>query len=146
MLPTVLAQVNFVLHAAGWLENGLVAGYEKFVIDCELLGMYHVWAKGIDLSDETFAFDALQEVAPGGHFLGTQHTNFRTAFYRAELFDYNSAEQWELDGALDTNQRANRKWKKLLAEYQPPALDPVIEAELVDFMQRRKRQLGFEGD
>jgi trimethylamine--corrinoid protein Co-methyltransferase len=145
MLPTVLSQVNFVLHAAGWLENGLVAGYEKFVIDCELLGMYHVWAKGLDLSDEAFAFDALQEVPPGGHFLGAQHTmrHFRTAFYRAELFDYSSAEQWELDGALDTNQRANRKWKKLLAEYQPPALDATVEAELLDFMKRRKRQLGF---
>jgi trimethylamine--corrinoid protein Co-methyltransferase len=145
MLPTVLSQVNFVLHAAGWLENGLVAGYEKFIIDCELLGMYHVWAKGLDLSDEAFAFDALQEVPPGGHFLGAQHTirHFRTAFYRAELFDYNSAEQWELDGALDTNQRANRKWKKQLAEYQPPALDATVEAELLDFMKRRKRQLGF---
>jgi trimethylamine---corrinoid protein Co-methyltransferase len=145
MLPTVLSQVNFVLHAAGWLENGLVAGYEKFVIDCEMLGMYHVWSKGVDLSEEGFAFDALQEVAPGGHFLGTQHTmrHFRTAFYRAELFDYNSAEQWELDGALDTNQRANRKWKKLLAEYQAPALDAAVEAELVAYMQARKRALGF---
>jgi trimethylamine---corrinoid protein Co-methyltransferase len=145
MVPTVLSQVNFVLHAAGWLENGLVAGYEKFVIDCELLGMYHTWARGIDLSDEAFALDAMAEVAPGGHFLGTQHTmrHFRTAFYRAELFDYNSAEQWEIDGALDTAQRANRKWKQLLASYQPPALDGAIEAELTDFMARRKRQLGF---
>jgi trimethylamine---corrinoid protein Co-methyltransferase len=145
MLPTVLSQVNFVLHAAGWLENGLTAGYEKFMIDCELLGMYHVWARGIDLSDEAFAFDAMQEVAPGGHFLGTQHTmrHFRTAFYRAELFDYNSAEQWELDGALDTAQRANRQWKKVLADYQPPALDPAVETELLDFMGRRKRRLGF---
>jgi trimethylamine---corrinoid protein Co-methyltransferase len=145
MLPTVLSQVNFVLHAAGWLENGLTAGYEKFVTDCELLGMYHVWARGIDLSDEAFAFDAMQEVAPGGHFLGTQHTmrHFRTAFYRAELFDYNSAEQWELDGALDTAQRANRQWKKVLADYQPPALDPAVETELLDFMGRRKRRLGF---
>jgi trimethylamine--corrinoid protein Co-methyltransferase len=145
MLPTVLAQVNFVLHAAGWLENGLTAGYEKFVIDCEMLGMYHIWAKGIDLSDEGFAFDALQEVAPGGHFLGTQHTmrHFRTAFYRAELFDYNSAEQWTLNGAPDTAQRANAKWKKLLADYQPPVLDEAVEAELSDYMTRRKRALGF---
>lgn len=145
MLPAIMAQVNFILHAAGWLENGLVAGYEKFVIDCDLLGMYHVWSKGIDLSDEAFAFDALQEVPPGGHFLGTGHTmrHFRTAFYRADMFDYNSAEQWELDGALDTRQRANKKWKKLLADYQPPALDPMIEAELLNFMKQRKRQHGF---
>ncbi|MDQ3248358.1 MAG: trimethylamine methyltransferase family protein [Chloroflexota bacterium] len=145
MLPTVLAQVNFVLHAAGWLENGLVAGYEKFVIDCEMLGMYHVWSKGIDLSDEAFAFDALQEVPPGGHFLGAGHTmrHFRTAFHRTDIFDYNSAEQWELNGALDTNQRANQKWKKLLADYQPPVLDAAVEAELVEFIQQRKRQHGY---
>lgn len=145
MLPAVLAQVNFVLHAAGWLENGLTAGYEKFMIDWDMLGMYHTWAKGLDLSDEAFAFDALQEVPPGGHFLGTQHTmrHFRTAFYRADVFDYNSAEQWELNGALDTNQRANQRWKKLLAEYEPPALDEGLEAELKAFMTRRKKELGF---
>jgi trimethylamine--corrinoid protein Co-methyltransferase len=145
MLPTVLAHTHFVLHAAGWLENGLVAGYEKFVVDCELLGMYHVWAKGIDLSDEALAFDALQEVAPGGHFLGSGHTmrHFRHAFYRTDVFDYNSAEQWELDGSLDTYQRANRKCKALLASYQEPGLDASIEGQLRDFMAQRKRQLGF---
>jgi trimethylamine--corrinoid protein Co-methyltransferase len=145
MLPTVLAQIHFVLHAAGWLENGLAAGYEKFVIDCEMLGMYHTWAKGIDLSDEAFAFDAMQEVPPGGHFLGTQHTmrHFRSAFYRAEIFDYNSAEQWELNGGLDTYQRANKKWKALLVEYQPPALDSELEADLLKFIVRRKREYGY---
>lgn len=145
MLPTVLAHTHFVLHAAGWLENGLVAGYEKFVVDCELLGMYHVWAKGIDLSDEALAFDALQEVPPGGHFLGAGHTlrHFRHAFYRTDIFDYNSAEQWELDGSLDTYQRANRKWKAQLASYQEPGLDPGIEQQLQDFMAERKRELGF---
>lgn len=145
MEPAVLAQVNFVLHAAGWLENGLAAGYEKFVIDCEMLGMYHTWSHGIDFSDEAFAFDAMQEVPPGGHFLGAQHTmrHFRTAFYRAELFDYNSAEQWEINGALDTYQRANRKWKSLLESYDPPALDSELEADLLKFMARRKRDYGF---
>ncbi|MEZ4866708.1 MAG: trimethylamine methyltransferase family protein [Caldilineaceae bacterium] len=145
MLPAVMAQVNFILHAAGWLENGLTAGYEKFVIDCDLLGMYHTWAKGLTLTDEDFAFDALAEVAPGGHFLGTQHTmrHFRTAFYRSDLFDYNSAEQWELNGGLDTYQRANQKWKKLLAGYEPPALDTALEAELNGFINRRKKELGF---
>jgi trimethylamine--corrinoid protein Co-methyltransferase len=104
MQPTLLARTNFVLHAAGWLENGLVAGYEKFVLDCEILGMLHVWARGIDLSDEALAFDAHDEVPPGGHYLGTAHTlrHFRDAFYRAELFDYTSAEQWQLNGAQDS--------------------------------------------
>ncbi|HXF60482.1 MAG TPA: trimethylamine methyltransferase family protein, partial [Caldilineaceae bacterium] len=145
LLPTILAHTDFVLHAAGWLENGLTAGYEKFVVDCELLGMMHVLAKGIDLSDEGLAFDALQEVKPGGHFLGAAHTirHFRHAFFRSELFDYNSAEQWELDGSLDTETRANRKWKALLASYEAPPLNESIEQQLLDFMAERKRALGF---
>lgn len=143
MLPTVLARVNFVLHAAGWLENGLVSGYEKFVCDCEVLGMFHTWAKGLDLSEDSLALDAIAEVPPGGHHLGTEHTmrRFRTAFYRAELFDYNSAEQWELSGAEDTYARAHKKVKEMLAEYTPPPLDPGVEEALKDFVARRKREL-----
>jgi trimethylamine---corrinoid protein Co-methyltransferase len=146
MQPTILARTNFVLHAAGWLENGLVAGYEKFVLDCEILGMLHTWANGMDLSDESLAFDAVAEVPPGGHYLGTAHTmrHFRDAFYRAELFDYNAAEQWELAGAEDTYTRANKKVKQLLADYEAPPLDPAIEAELVEFMQRRKAEIALE--
>jgi trimethylamine--corrinoid protein Co-methyltransferase len=141
MLPTVLARANFVLHAAGWLENGLAAGYEKFVLDCEILGMLHVWAKGIDLSDDELALDAIAEVPPGGHHLGTEHTmrHFRTAFYRAELFDYNSAEVWQENGSQDSYTRAHHKVKELLASYEAPPLDPAIEEALKDFMDRRKR-------
>jgi trimethylamine--corrinoid protein Co-methyltransferase len=141
MLPTVLARANFVLHAAGWLENGLAAGYEKFVLDCEILGMLHVWAKGMDLSDDALALDAIAEVPPGGHHLGTEHTlkRFRTAFYRAELFDYSSAEVWQENGSQDSFTRAHRKVTELLASYEPPPLDPGIEEALKDFMARRKR-------
>jgi trimethylamine--corrinoid protein Co-methyltransferase len=144
MQPTMLARTNFVLHAAGWLENGLVAGYEKFVLDCEILGMLHTWARGLDLSDEALAFDAVAEVPPGGHYLGTAHTmrHFRDAFYRAELFDYNSAEQWELNGSPDSYTRAAEKVQRLLAEYAAPPLDPGIEATLRAFIARRKEELG----
>ena len=146
MQPTILARTNFVLHAAGWLENGLVAGYEKFVLDCEILGMLHTWARGIDLSDESMAFDAIAEVPPGGHYLGSAHTmrHFRDAFYRAELFDYNSAEQWELNGSEDSYMRAARKVRHLLEGYEPPPLDPAIEEALVDFMARRKAAIALE--
>jgi trimethylamine--corrinoid protein Co-methyltransferase len=146
MIPTVMARTNFVLHAAGWLENGLVAGYEKFVLDCEILGMLHTWAKGIDLSDEALAFDAIAEVPPGGHYLGTAHTmrHFRDAFYRAQLFDYNAAEQWELNGAQDSYARAGNKVKQLLASYQAPVLDPAIEEALTEFMTRRKAEIALE--
>ncbi|HBY97023.1 MAG TPA: trimethylamine methyltransferase [Chloroflexi bacterium] len=146
MLPTIMARTNFVLHAAGWLENGLVAGYEKFVLDCEILGMLHTWARGLDLSDEALAFDAITEVAPGGHYLGTAHTvrHFRDAFYRAELFDYNSAEQWELNGAEDSYARANKKVDERLANYEAPPLDPALEEALIDYMARRKAEIALE--
>ena len=146
MLPTIMARTNFVLHAAGWLENGLVAGYEKFVLDCEILGMLHTWARGIDLSDEALAFDAIAEVPPGGHYLGTQHTlrHFRDAFYRAELFDYNSAEQWEINGSEDSYQRANAKVKQLLASYTPPPIDPALDDALREFMTTRKAAIALE--
>jgi trimethylamine--corrinoid protein Co-methyltransferase len=140
MLPAVMARVNFVLHAAGWLENGLAAGYEKFVLDCEILGMLHTFLKGLDLSDDALAMDSIRSVPPGGHHLGTPHTmeHFRTAFYRAELFDYNSAEQWQEEGSLDAAQRANAKYKQLLKEYEAPDLDEAINEELQAFMAKRK--------
>ncbi len=143
MLPAVMARVNFVLHAAGWLENGLAAGYEKFVLDCELLGMFHKYLQGVDLSEEAFAMESIRTVEPGGHHLGTQHTmnHFRTAFYRAQLFDYNSAEQWLIDGAKDGAARANERYKELLRTYEAPPLDPAQEEALLDFVARRKEEI-----
>ena len=144
MLPAVYAGVNFILHSAGWLEGGLVSGYEKFVLDCELLGMYHKFLAGIDLSDEALALDSIASVEPGGHHLGTDHTmrHFRTAFFRSDLFDYNSAEQWEIDGGLDSYERANLEYKKRLKNYSAPKLDDGIDEALRDFMTRRKTELG----
>lgn len=143
MLPAILARVNFVLHAAGWLENGLTAGYEKFVLDCELLAMYHKFLQGLDLSEEGLALESIRTVPPGGHHLGTEHTlrNFRTAFHRAELFDYNSAEQWLEEGAQDAETRAHAKVKQLLASYEAPPLDPATDEALVEFMRRRKAEI-----
>jgi trimethylamine--corrinoid protein Co-methyltransferase len=143
MLPAILARVNLVLHAAGWLENGLAAGYEKFVLDTELLGMYHKYLQGMDLSEDGFALESIQNVEPGGHHLGTDHTmrHFRTAFYRAELFDYNSAEQWAIDGSLDSYERANIRYKQLLKSYESPTLDPAKEEALLEYIARRKQEL-----
>ncbi|WP_346912724.1 trimethylamine methyltransferase family protein [uncultured Roseibium sp.] len=137
---TVQSGVNFALHAAGWLEGGLCSSYEKFILDADQLGMMHVLARGIDLSDEAMAMDALQEVGPGGHFLGAAHTqrNFESAFYRSSIADNNSYEQWLADGELDAARRANRIWKEQLAAYGGPELDPAIDEALQDFMANRK--------
>lgn len=140
LLPTCLAGVNFVLHTAGWLEGGLAMGYEKFMMDADQAGMMHTLLEGVDLSENGQAMDALREVGPGKHFLGCAHTqaNFETAFYRSPLADNNSFEQWEAEGATDMAQRANVLWKKQLAEYVAPPLDPAVDEALRDYMQRRK--------
>lgn len=140
LLPTCLGGVNFVLHTAGWLEGGLSMGYEKFVMDCDQAGMMHTMLQGVDLSENGQALDALREVGPGKHFLGCTHTqmNFESAFYRSPLADNNSYEQWEAEGGKDMAQRANAQWKKMLAEYEAPPLDPAIDEALLDYIDRRK--------
>ena len=137
---TVLGGVNFVLHTAGWLEGGLAMGYEKFVMDVDQAGMMQTLTRGVDLSDNGQALDAIREVGPGQHFLGCAHTqaNFETAFYRSTIADNNSFEQWEAEGSRDAAWRANDLWKKMLGEYQPPALDPAVDEALLDYMARRK--------
>ena len=138
--PTVLAGVNFVLHAAGWLEGGLTVGYEKFIMDADQCGMMAVFANGLDLSDNGQALDAILTNEPGTHYLGSAHTlaNFESAFYRSEIADNNSYEQWLEDGGLDANQRANAIWKRQLAEYEAPPLDAAIDEALQDFIARTK--------
>jgi trimethylamine--corrinoid protein Co-methyltransferase len=144
--PTILGGVNFVLHAAGWLEGGLAIGYEKFILDCDQLGMMHTFARGLDTTDNGLAMDALRTNPPGTHFLGTEHTlrNFETAFYRSDTADNSSFEQWSEEGGLDAAQRANALWKRRLAEYEPPALDEAVDEEMREFVARRKAALPDE--
>jgi trimethylamine--corrinoid protein Co-methyltransferase len=138
--PTILAGVNFVLHAAGWLEGGLAVGYEKFVMDADQCGMAAVFVNGIDMSENGQAVEAIIDNGPGQHFLGTAHTlaNFETAFYRSEISDNNSFEQWQEDGSLDAAQRANAIWKRMLREYEAPPLDEGIDEALQEFIAKRK--------
>ena len=137
-----LAGVNFMLHAAGWLEGGLSMGYEKFIMDADQANMIAILLKGVDTSENAQALDAIREVGPGSHFLGAAHThaNFESAFYRSNIADNNSFEQWQQDGSLDAAQRANGIWKQMLNDYEPPPLDPAIDESLVDFIARRKSE------
>lgn len=140
IIPAVMGGVNFMLHSAGWLEGGLVASYEKFILDCDQLGMMHTFAKGIDLSENAQGMDAMREVGPGGHFLGCAHTqaNFQTAFYQSTTTDNGSFEQWEVEGKKDSAQRANAIWKRMLEEYVPPPLDEEKDVALQAYMAERK--------
>jgi trimethylamine---corrinoid protein Co-methyltransferase len=137
---TLLAGTNFVLHAAGWLEGGLVSGYEKFIMDADQLGMLQKFAAGVDLSENGQAMDAIREVGPGSHYLGCGHTqaNFQTAFYRSSIADNNSYEQWLAEGEKRAEQRANEIARRWLESYEAPAIDPGIADGLADFVARKK--------
>jgi trimethylamine---corrinoid protein Co-methyltransferase len=141
--PAFLAGANFVLHSAGWLEAGLVMSYEKFVIDAEQCGAFHVVGRGMSLDDNGFAMDAFHEVGPGSHFLGCAHTlrNYETAFFDFELSDNNSFEQWSQEGSHDIVWRANRKWKAMLEAYRAPAADPAKHEALTAFIAERKASM-----
>ena len=136
----MLAGVNFMLHTSGWLEGGLSMGYEKFIMDIDQAGMIHDFLNGVDLSENGQAMAAIREVGPGQHFLGCDHTraNFETAFFRSSVADNNSFEQWEADGSLDTAQRANLIWKKMLNDYDMPPIDPAVDETLLAFIRQRK--------
>src|SRR5438309_2800671 len=145
MWPTILGRVNFVLHAAGWLESALLASYEKFIIDVEQLRMFEwILGHGLPVDDEGLAMDALREVGPGGHFLGAEHTlrNYRTGFYRPWISSTENYDRWQRFGARTADVVAAERWKQVLAEYPDPGIDPAIDQELKEFIAKRKRELG----
>jgi trimethylamine--corrinoid protein Co-methyltransferase len=140
LVMALFAGANVINHATGWLEGGLCTGYEKTVMDADLCGKVHSLFEGIDLSENALALDAIQAVGPASHFLGSDHTqaNFATAFYRSTSADSASFEQWSAEGGLDTAQRANSEWKRLLDSYEQPPLDEAIDEALRAFIAKRK--------
>ena len=135
--------VNFMLHACGWLEGGLVSSFEKFVMDADQLGALHRMAMRIADDTEAQALDAIREVGPGGHYLGCAHTqaHFKSAFWRSDVLDYKPFETWEDEGSRDTVAIARDRVARLLADYTPPALDPAIAEALGAYVARRKAEL-----
>lgn len=144
LMPTFLAGTNWVMHSAGWLEGGLVAGFEKFVIDAQIVEMLQHEFTPLEINEGSLGFDAHQEVGHGGHFLGSMHTmeRFRTCFYRPFLNSSENYERWMRGGAQDTATRAGVIWRKRLEEYEQPALDDAVRAELEEYVTRRRRELG----
>jgi len=136
----LMSGVNFMLHSCGWLEGGLVASFEKFVLDADQLGVLHGLAKGVTASETDQAMDAIREVGPGGHYLGCNHTqaNFKSAFWRSDVLDYKPYEQWADEGSRDSQALATARVKKLLGDYVQPYLDPAVDQALKEFIAERK--------
>ena len=139
---------NFVYHAAGWLEGGLCASYEKLVMDCEMLQQLAYVNQPLDTSEDALAFEAIREVGPGSHFFGAEHTKrrFKDAFYSPFLSDWRNFETWQESGSKRVEERANMLVKAILGEYTPPAIDPAVDEELRAFVERRKAEGGAPTD
>ena len=136
----LLSGVNFMLHACGWLEGGLVSSFEKFVMDADQLGTLHHLARGVEIDENAQAMDAIREVGPGGHYLGCAHTqaNFKSAFWKSDLLDYKPFETWEDEGARDTQELARLRVERMLGNYQQPAMDQSVREALDAFVAQRK--------
>ena len=139
---------NFIMHGAGWLEGGLVASFEKFVLDCDLIQMVMEFLKPLDTSEDALGVEAIREVGPGGHFFGAQHTlaRYSSAFYAPIISDWRNSQQWDAAGRPDAMQRANTVYKQALDEYIQPSLDPAIREALDAFVDGRIREGGVATD
>jgi len=142
----ILSHSHLINHACGWLEGGLTASYEKVVVDAELLRNWAAILKPVQFSDDDLAVEAIKEIPVGGHFFGSSHTlaRYETAFYRPLLSDWSNFENWQDAGSRTATQRATALWKKLLAEYVPPPIDPAVREAIVAYVARRTEEIGRE--
>jgi len=140
---SIMSHSHLINHAAGWLEGGLSASYEKIIVDAELLRGWAEILKPLAFDDDELALDAIREVPVGGHFFGTAHTlaRFENAFYRPLLSDWSNYENWQEAGSKDATQRASEIWKKVRDAYQPPPLDQAVREELDAYVTKRKQEL-----
>lgn len=139
----ITGHVSVLNQGAGWLEGGLVASFEKLLIDAEMLQMMAAWMDGIPVDSGSLGLDAINEVGPGGHFFGAAHTleRYSTAFYSPMLSDWSNFENWTDRGAQDTATRAHAMWREMLKSYEPPPLDPGRREALEAYVAQRKEEI-----
>ena len=140
----LMGGANMLYHAAGWLEGGLCASYEKLVLDVEMLQHLYAFCEPTPVDAESLGFEAVARVPTGGHFFGDDHTmaRYRTAFYAPMLSDWRNHESWQADGARDATERATAIWQDRLAAHEAPPLEPERAEALADYVARRKASLG----
>jgi trimethylamine--corrinoid protein Co-methyltransferase len=141
---SILGGVNMMIHAAGWLEGGLTASMEKYILDIELLQNFAQIFRPLECGEAELAFEAIASVDPGGHFFGCEHTmaRYKTAFYEPFVSDWSNFGTWSENGSKTATQRANEIWKRILRDFEPPPMDEAVAEALRDFIQRRTSQGG----
>ncbi|HET9107475.1 MAG TPA: trimethylamine methyltransferase family protein [Steroidobacteraceae bacterium] len=142
----VLGHANLIYHAAGWQEGGLTASFEKLILDIEMLQLMMQFLEPVRVDEAELGFEAIRGVKTGGHFFGEPHTleRYEHAFYEPLVSNWQSYENWQLAGAQDATARATGIWKRALAEYEEPALDPAIAEALDEYVERRREEIGSE--
>lgn len=142
----VMGHAQIIKHAAGWLEGGLCASFEKFIIDIDMLQMMAETLKPIEVNESTLALDAIREAGHGGHFFGTGHTlaNYTTAFYEPIVSDWSNFESWEENGSTTAFERANKIYRQRLKDYQEPPIDDQVKKSLESYVTERKQELGVK--
>jgi trimethylamine--corrinoid protein Co-methyltransferase len=143
LMAVMMSGANYIWHSAGWNEAGMHCSMSKFVVDAEQCAMAYRMAQGIIWDDFDEGLAAVRDVGPGGHYLGHPHTleNFQRAFFMPELFDNNSIEQWQAEGAVEINERALNQVRTMLREYEEPKLDAGVNEALLDYIARREREI-----
>ena len=143
MMSAVQCGANYILHSAGFLDGLLSMSYEKFMLDSDLCGALHSYLAGFEVNDDTLGLDALREGGPGAHMFGSAHTmaHYQNAYWDSSMNDDLTYETWSEQGSEDSMLRANRRWKKILQDYQAPAIDEAIDDALQDFVARRKASM-----
>ncbi len=143
MMSAVQCGANYILHCAGFLDGLLSMSYEKFVMDTDLCGAMHAYLKGVEVNEDTLAFEALAELGPGQHLFSTAHTlrHYKTAYYDSALDDNLPWETWNENGRVDMASRANARWKETLASYEEPPLDPALDEALLEFIAKKKASM-----
>ncbi|MBL6773675.1 MAG: trimethylamine methyltransferase family protein [Alphaproteobacteria bacterium] len=143
MMAALMSGANYIWHSAGWNEAGMHCSMAKFIVDAEQCAMGYRMAEGVRWDDFEEALQAVRDIGPGGHYLGHPHTleNFQRAFFMPEMFDNNSIEQWQAEGAVQTNERALQRARDMLNEYEEPTLDAGVNEALLDYIARREREI-----
>ncbi len=142
----LMGGANLIKHGAGWLEGGLTASYEKYIIDIEIMQMFAEIFHPFSVSAEDLALEAIRDVGPGGHFFGTQHTmeRYKTAFYDPLVSDWQNYGSWTDAGSKDSAQRANSIYKRILQDYIQPGMDQARTDEIQEFVDQRTREGGVQ--
>jgi trimethylamine--corrinoid protein Co-methyltransferase len=136
----VRSGINFILHSCGILGSYIAMSFEKFLIDEEVCGMVMNMIKPLALTDESIDLDVIKEVGIGGQYL-THPKTFqlcRTEFFMPTLMSRKNPDAWAKEGKKRIDQLAEDKVAQRLASYEKPDIDPEIEKQLTEYVEKHK--------